>query len=158
MPHDAFREPGGSYAATVTSDRLPATIATRVVEVVRPDRSVAALRSDVDHVRAIAAQPATRQLRRFVFMWFRVFVLDIKGSKRERVDVRIPIPIPVVGGLFPRGLTRQKALQALAIAESSDDPAAAVSDFLDSVMGFEFVRVDGHKGPDRRELVVVGFD
>jgi len=116
------------------------------------------MRADVDHIRALAAQPASRALRRFIFVWFRVFVLDIKGPKREKVNVRIPIPLPIVGGLFPHGLTRQKALQALAVAESSDDPATAVADYLDSVMGFEFVRVEDRKGPDRRELVVVGFD
>lgn len=155
MPCDAFPD---TYAACVSSERLPAPIGTRVVEVTRRDRSVAGLRSDIDHIRAIAEQPASRAVRRFVFMWFRVFVLDIKGSKREKVNIRIPIPIPVIGALFPLGLTRQKALQALALAESSEDPATAVSDFLDSVMGFEFVRVEDRKGPDRREVVVVGFD
>ena len=155
MPDEAF---AATYAPGVSSERLPAPIATRVVEVVPRDGSMAELRSAVDNVRALAEQPPTRQLRRFVFLWFRVFVLDIKGGKRERVDVRIPIPIPVIGGLFPPGLTRQKALKALSIAGSSDDPATAVSDYLDSVMGFEFVRVEERKGPDRRELVVVGFD
>ena len=158
MPCDAFDALAGTYAARVSSERLPAPIATRVVEVVSRDRSVAAMRSDVDHIRAIAEQPASRALRRFVFVWFRVFVLDIKGPKREKVNVRIPIPLPVVGALFPHRLTRQKALQTLAIAEASEDPATAVADYLDSVMGFEFVRVEDRKGPDRRELVVVGFD
>ena len=142
----------------VSSERLPAPIAGRVIEVVPRDRSIAGMRTSVDHVRALAQPPAAKQLRRFVFVWFRVFVLDIKGTKRERVDVRIPIPLPIVGGLFQPGLSRQKALKAIALAESSDDPATAVSDYLDSVMGFEFVRVDESKGPDRRELVVVGFD
>lgn len=155
MPCDAFV---ASYAAPVSSDRLPAPIASRVIEVIPRERSVAGIRAAVDDVRALAQPPATKQLRRFLFVWFRVFVLTIKGSKRERVDVRIPIPLPIVGGLFPLGLTRQKALKALALAESSDDPASAVSDYLDSVMGFEFVRVDERKGADRSELVVVGFD
>src|SRR6266581_2677044 len=146
VPCDAFV---AAYAARVTSERLPAPVATRVVEVVRRDRSAAGMRSDVDHIRAIAEQPASRALRRFVFVWFRVFVLDIKGPKREKVNVRIPIPLPIVGALFPHRLTRQKALAAL---------ATAVADYLDSVMGFEFVRVEDRKGPDRRELVVVGFD
>ena len=146
------------YAAAVSSDRLPAPIATRVIEVVPRDRSVASLREAVDDVRALAQQPATKQLRRFVFVWFRVFVLSVKNSKRERVDVRIPIPLPIIGGLFPLSLSRQKALKALALAESSDDPAGAVSDYLDSVMGLEFVRVDERKGAEKRELVVIGFD
>jgi len=156
VPCDAFF---ASYAPPVSSERLPAPIASRVIEVVPRERSVTGLRAAVDDVRALAQQPPTKQLRRFIFVWFRVFVLSIKGSKRERVDVRFPIPLPIVGGLFfPLGLTRQKALKALAVAESSDDPANAVSDYLDSVMGFEFVRVDERKGDDKRELVVVGFD
>jgi len=155
VPCEAF---AAAYAPRVTSERLPAPIATRVVEVVTRDRSVAGMRSDVDHIRTIAEQPASRAIRRFVFVWFRVFVLDIKGPKREKVNVRIPIPLPIVGALFPHRLTRQKALAALAVAESSEEPATAVADYLDSVMGFEFVRVEERKGPDRRELVVVGFD
>ena len=141
----------------MSSERLPAPVATRVVEVVRGERSVAGLRSDVDHIRAMAAPPPSRVLRRFLFMWFRVFVHETKHGKTQRVNVRIPIPIPIVGALFPYGLSRAKALSALAIAESADVPAEAVSDYLDSVMGFEFVRVDERKG-DHHQLVVVGFD
>jgi hypothetical protein len=144
--------------AHVSSERLPATVATRVIDVTRRDRSVAELRSDVDHIRAIAAAPPSRVVRRFMFLWFRVFVSEKKHGKAERVNVRIPIPIPLIGGLFPPGLSRAKALRALAIAESADDPATAMSDYLDSVMGFELVRVDERKGEDHRSLVVVGFD
>ena len=147
-----------AYAARVSSERLPVPVASRVVEVVGKDRSMAGLASDVDHIRSIAQQPPSRAVRRFVFVWFRVFVLDIKGPKREKVNVRIPIPLPLVGALFPLGLTRQKALHALSLARTSADPATEVSDYLESVMGFEFVRVEDRKGPERRELVVVGFD
>jgi hypothetical protein len=141
----------------VTSERLPAPIATRVVEVVSPGRSVERIRTEVESIRAIAGQPTSRLARRFVFLWFRVFVDERKHGKRERVNLRIPIPIPVIGTFFPLGLSRQKALKALALAEASDDPAMAVSDYLDSVMGFELVRVEEQKG-DRGSLVVVGFD
>lgn len=142
----------------MTGERLPAPIAARVVEVVQDRRSVAGLRSDVDNIRAIAAAPPTRFLRRVAFMWFRVFVHEVKHGKVERVNVRIPIPIPLVGVFLAPGLSRAKALAALALAESSDEPAQAVSDYLDSVMGFEFVRVDERKGDDNHQLVVVGFD
>lgn len=141
----------------MSTERLPATIAPRVVEVVPTGRSAAALRSDVDHIRALAAPAPSRVLRRFAFVWFRVFVRETKHNKTERVNVRIPIPIPLIGALFPLGLSRAKALGALALVETSDDPATAVSDYLDSVMGFELVRVDERKG-DHRQLVVVGFD
>ena len=152
---DAFR---ATYAADVSSERLPARVAPRVVEVVRPTRSVAELQREIDSVRTIAAQPASKWLRRVVFMWFRVYVHERKHGKDQRVNVRIPIPIPIVGALFPLGLARQKALKALAVIEESDDPTQAVTDYLDSVMGFEFVRVEEHKGPDKHQLVVVGFD
>jgi len=114
---------------------------------------------EIDAIRSIAAQPPTRVVRRFLFVWFRVFVHERKRSgKQERVNVRIPIPIPLVGAFLAPGLSRQRALQALAIAQDADDPAEAVSDYLDSVMGFELVRVEESKGPDHRSLVVVGFD
>lgn len=155
MTCDAFLDP---YAARVSSERLPARVATRVVEVVRPARSVAELSQAVDNVRALAPASPTRFARRFLFVWFRVFVRETKHHKVERVNVRIPIPIPLVGVLLPLGLSRAKALKAVALAETSDDPASDVSDFLDSVMGFEFVRVDERKGDDHHSLVVVGFD
>lgn len=87
-----------------------------------------------------------------------MFVRETKRGKVQRVTVRIPIPIPVVGALLPLGLSRTKALKAVAIAEASDDPAGELSDYLDSIMGFELVRVDERKGNDHRSLVVVGFD
>ena len=142
----------------MSSDRLPARIAPRVVEVVTPTRSVAAMRDEIESIRTIAAQPASKWLRRVVFMWFRVYVHEQKHGKHERVNVRIPIPIPILGALFPLGLSRQKALKAIAVIEESDDPTQAVSEYLDSVMGFEFVRVEEHKGPDNKSLVIVGFD
>lgn len=91
-------------------------------------------------------------------MWFRVFVRETKRGKVERVNVRIPIPIPVIGALMPLHLSRARALNAVALVGSADDPATEMSDYLESVMGFELVRVDERKGDDHRSLVVVGFD
>ena len=143
---------------SVSSERLPAPISARVVEVVRRERGVAELRHEVESVRALASPPPSRVVRRFVFLWFRVFVHETKHGKTERVNVKIPIPIPLVGALLWPGLSRAKALKAVALAQSSDDPATAVSDYLDSVMGFELVRVDERKSSDHHSLVVVGFD
>lgn len=147
-----------TYAAVVSGERLPVPVPARVVEVVRPDRSMEDLRVAVDNVRSLAPASPTRFARRVLFLWFRVFVRETKRDKVERVNVRIPIPIPVVGALLPLGLSRSKALKAVALAQSSDDPASEVSDYIDSVMGFELVRVDERKGENHRSLVVVGFD
>lgn len=142
----------------MSSEHLPVQVGTRVVEVVRPTRSMTELQREIDSVRSIAAQPATKIVRRFLFFWLRVFVHEEKRGKHERVNVRIPIPIPLIGALLAPGLSRQRALKALAIAQNADEPAEAVSDYLDSVMGFELVRVEESKGPDHHSLVVVGFD
>ena len=142
----------------MSDERYPATIKPRAIDVVRQDRSVETMARDIENIRRLAAAPPSRVLRRFAFMWFRVFVRETKWGKTERVNVRIPIPIPIIGGLFPPGLSRAKALRALALAQQSDDPASAVSDYLDSTMGFEFVRVEERKSADRHSLVVVGFD
>lgn len=142
----------------MTAERLPATTSARVVSVVSTPRSVAELGSAVETVRALAAVPPARIARRFLFLWFRVFVRESKRSKVERVNVRIPIPIPIVGALMPLRLSRARALNAVALVGSSDDPASELGDYLESVMGFELVRVDERKGEDHRSLVVVGFD
>ena len=142
----------------MSDERYPAPIKPRAIDVGRQDRSVETMARDIENIRRLAAAPPSRVLRRFAFMWFRVFVRETKWGKTERVNVRIPIPIPIIGGLFPPGLSRAKALRALALAQQSDDPASAVSDYLDSTMGFEFVRVEERKSADHHSLVVVGFD
>ena len=153
--HDAF---GRTYARAVSSERLPVPAAARAVEAVRRDRSIDGIASAIESLRRIAATPPSRIVRRFIFVWLRVYVRETKHGKAERVNVKIPIPLPLIGGLIPPGLSRTKALRALAIAQASDDAATALSDYLDSVMGFELVRVDERKGPDQQSLVVIGFD
>lgn len=86
-----------------------------------------------------------------------MFVYERKDSgKEQRVDVRIPIPIPLVGALFPRMIGWRHALAALAAGRDGRD-TQGMRTYLDSVMGFEFVRVEEQK-PGKYELVVVGFD
>ncbi len=113
-----------------------------------------------DQVRAVQEMTTidlSRWVRRFLFLWFRVFVYERKDSgKEQRVDVRIPIPIPLVGVLFPRMIGWRHALAALAAGRDARD-AQGMRTYLDSVMGFEFVRVEEQK-PGKYELVVVGFD
>ena len=152
---DAFRH---SYARRVTEERYPARVTARSVDVVQEDRSVERMAREIEGIRSIAAAPPSRVLRRFAFMWFRVFVRETKYGKTERVNVKFPIPIPIIGGLFPPRLSRTKALRALALAQQAEDPASSVSDYLDSVMGFELVRVEERKSAEHHSLVVVGFD
>jgi hypothetical protein len=115
----------------------------------------------VNEIRAVremtAAGPST-YARRLLFLWFRMFVMQQKdGRKAQRVNMRIPVPIPLVGLLFPRSVGWQQALTAIAAAGDAERPALAMRDALDSVMAFEFMRIEQEK-PGKRQLVVVGFD
>jgi len=115
----------------------------------------------VDEVRAIqglTSVDASRFARRLLFLWFRVYVRSRRdGRREERVDVRIPIPLPLVGALFPRSIGWRQALAALTAARESQDPTATMRTELDSVMAVELVRVENDRR-DKHELVVVGFD
>ena len=85
-------------------------------------------------------------------------VRSTKRGKVERVTVAIPIPIPLVGIMFPGRLNWNQALQVAALA---DDPERAqdVGQYLESCMGLELVRVEqDHPERQHHELVVVGLD
>ena len=142
----------------VSSERLPAPIAPRVVQVPRRDRSVTELHADVERIRHLATVPPARVLRRVVFMWFRIYVHEQKHDKHSRVNIRIPIPLPVLGVLFPHSISRRRALSALAVADAAPDAAEALADYLDSAMGIELIRVDDRKSADVGSLVVIGLD
>lgn len=117
-----------------------------------------AVADEVRAIRDMTSIDLSRFSRRLLFLWFRVFVLEEKeGRKTSRVDVRIPIPIPLVGALFPRSIAWRHALGAIAAARAADQPTDALRTYLGSVMGFELVRVEEEKH-GKRELVVVGFD
>ena len=124
-------------------------------------RDVAALAAQAHALRTTFARPVATRARRLLWFWFRVHVRETKNGRQERVNVRIPIPIPIIGALLPLRMSAVQALRALALADAapSGDAAAALATYVESVRGFEFVRVEEDQ-PDRgrRSLVVIGFD
>ena len=123
-----------------------------------PAAGAGTLLAEVEQVRASTAATPARSLRRLLFFWFRVYVRSSKRGKAEHVNVAIPIPIPLVGLLFPGRLSWTQALQ---VATMAADPAAVpdIGPYLESCMGLELVRVEqDHPDRDYRELVVVGLD
>jgi hypothetical protein len=113
------------------------------------------LGDSVRDLQELSAIPIASSLRRVLFVWLRIYVKETKRGKSERVNIKIPLPIPVLGATFARRLSFQKAAQVAAQAERGQD----VSELLDSTMGFEFVRVeDEHPERDKRTLVVIGLD
>jgi hypothetical protein len=72
--------------------------------------------------------------RRALFSWLRIFVHN--PGDGERVNLRIPIPIPLVGLLLPSQPPVNQALR------------------LRNMMAIEFIRVEEDDG----ELVIIGLD
>ena len=124
-------------------------------------RDVAALAEQAQALRTAFARSVGTRTRRLLWIWFRVYVRETKHDRNERVNVRIPIPIPIIGALLPGRMSGVQALNALSRADGAPagEGATALATYVESVMGFEFVRVEeDHPERGRRSLVVIGFD
>lgn len=125
-----------------------------------PTPAPAELAVQVREIRALSGQPAGTLMRRLLFLWLRVFVHETKANgKVERVNLRLPIPVPLVGALLRRSMPSAQALRAAVVATESEDGRAALGRYLESWMGFELIRVESHDAATRKsELVVIGLD
>lgn len=127
-------------------------------DVITAADQVPAIVGEVRALQDLTAIEPSRFVRRLLFLWFRVFVRSRRdGRREERVDIRIPIPLPLVGALFPRSVGWRHALAAISAARESADPTATMRAHLESVMAVELVRVENERR-DKHELVVIGFD
>lgn len=140
------------------SQRQPVPYARGNIEIVNeephPDRIIN-LGDQVQELQSLSTIPIGSTLRRLLFVWLRIYVNEKKRGKSERVNIKIPLPIPIIGATFARQLSFQKAAQLAAQARRGED----VSELLDSTMGFEFIRVeDDHSERGKSTLVVIGLD
>ena len=120
-------------------------------EVWQPKASSNEMLMQVDTVRAMAKAAPVKIGRRALFSWLRIFVHN--PGDGERVNLRIPIPIPLVGLLLPSQPPMNQALRLRNMMVESDDPAKTLETYLDSLMAVEFIRVE-----DDGELVIIGLD
>ncbi len=120
-------------------------------EVWQAKASGSELMVQVETVQSLARATPVKIGRRALFSWLRIFVHDPR--KGERVNLRIPIPIPLVGLLLPTQPPVNQALRLRNLMVTSDDPAQTLETYLDSLMAVEFIRVQ-----DDDELVVIGLD
>lgn len=118
------------------------------------------LARDIEVLQVASARPASTVLRRLLFVWLRIYVNERKaGGSWERVDLRLPIPIPLLGALLRRRMGSGAALQALARIEQSGDTGAALARQVDAFTGFELIRVEeSHPEKGKASLVVIGID
>jgi hypothetical protein len=120
-------------------------------DVWQPDASSKEMMVQVETVQSLAKAAPVKIGRRALFSWLRIFVHH--PGDGERVNLRIPIPIPLVGLLLPSQPPVNQALRLRNMMVASDDPAKTLETYLDSMMAVEFIRVE-----DDGELVIIGLD
>ena len=116
-----------------------------------PNVTNSELMVQVETVQALAKAAPAKIGRRALFSWLRIYVNH--PGDGERVNLRIPIPIPLVGLLLPQQPPVNQALRLRNMMVKSDDPAKTLETYMDSMMAVEFVRVE-----DDDELVIIGMD
>lgn len=114
------------------------------------------LGAEAKQIQELSTVPAMRTLRRWLFVWFRVYVNETKHGKSQKVNVAIPLPIPIIGATFARQLSFQRAAR---LANQARRGEIDLDEAIESTMGLEIVRVHEEQ-PERgkSQLVVVGLD
>ena len=94
--------------------------------------------------------------RRVLFFWFRIDKYENRSIEKSSVlDLRIPIPVPLVGALFRPGLSWSQAFRFI---EQSRRPQGVPPErYLESCMPLEFLRLYEDRN-GKEELLVIGFD
>ncbi|WP_420627227.1 hypothetical protein [Candidatus Leptofilum sp.] len=127
------------------------TVLPQEKEVWQPTNDSKEMITQVETVRSLAKAAPVKIGRRALFSWLRIFVHH--PGDGERVNLRIPIPIPLVGLLLPSQPPVNQALRLRNMMAESDNPAKTLETYMDSLMAVEFVRVE-----DDDELVIIGLD
>lgn len=124
-------------------------VVTQRHEVVLDQPQSRSLTDEVYQIRDLTEAPSGKVFRRFLWVWLRIYV----NNPKEKVNIRIPLPIPFLGALLPRQLYLDRALILRELMQHSTNPAQTMKEYLDSTMAVEFVRVE-----DGNELVIIGLD
>lgn len=140
------------------AQRQPIPYTRPQIEIVQEDarsERIIHLGDQVKTLQQLSTISVGSTLRRLLFVWLRIYVNETKRGKTERVNVKIPLPIPFIGAAFARQLSFHRAAKLAAQQQRGQD----VSEILDSTMGFEFVRVeDDQSERGKKTLVVIGLD
>lgn len=131
----------------------------REVEVIQAEPASARIINigeEAKQIQELSKVPPMRMLRRWLFVWLRVYVNETKHGKSQKVNVSIPLPIPVLGATFARQLSFQRAAR---LANQARRGEIDLDEAIESTMGLELVRVhEEHPERGKSELVVVGLD
>jgi len=117
-----------------------------------------AFAQQIQAIQSVSERPRATTWRRAFLLWLRIYQWEkIKdGSKAKRLDLRIPIPVPILGVFLRRRLTWEQALHLLhALRRSS--ATEMFEPYLDGCMALEVLRIEEEKN-DKQELLVIGLD
>lgn len=111
---------------------------------------------DAKEIQQMSAASPLRSLRRLLFVWLRIYVNETRHGKSQKVDISIPIPIPLIGATFTRELSFARAAR---LANQARRGEINLDEAIESTMGLEIVRVHEEQ-PERgkSQLVVIGLD
>lgn len=124
----------------------------------RPTRTVNNVQQDAKTLQEMSTASNGRTVRRLLFVWLRIFSYETKWGKAQKVNVGIPIPIPLIGALFGRQISWEQATHLAADPDVANDPEFYDA-YLSSCMSLEFVRFqEYHPERGKKQLVVIGFD
>ncbi len=107
--------------------------------------------AEIRQIQVITEAPKSKVMRRALLFWLRIYVHD--RSDNTRVNLHIPIPIPLLGTLMSRHLSPSRALMLHNLLQESANPTETMREYLESAMAIEFIRVE-----DEDTTVVIGFD
>jgi hypothetical protein len=144
-------------------ERLPVPYkesTVRAVEIVNdapPMRSLAVVQAQIKQIQDVTATRPTSLLRRLVFVWLRIYVDETKRGQTTKVNLAIPLPIPLIGALLKRHLTWNQAAQVVDLAQDDAANYQAIESLIESCMGLELIRVEEEK-THKKTTVVMGLD
>jgi len=90
-------------------------------ELIKQQNSSGALPSILNISTALSSRPIyspATVMRRGIFVWLKIFVHDYK--KNEVVNLKIPLPIPLIGLLFRRTMSSKHALKLAGILKQHE--------------------------------------
>ena len=138
--------------------RIPVAVAVRSSDAVAETRhgGQEGLPEIVRQVQEGSRQPNSTFWRRVLFFWLRIYKYECMASEKSSVlDLRIPIPLPLIGAIFQQKLSWSQAFQF--IEQSRRPDGIPPERFLESCMPLEFLRLYEGKN-EKEELLVIGLD
>ena len=115
------------------------------------------LQTQVRRLQEVTARPPSALLRRLLLFWLRIYVYEDNAGKTSQVNLRVPVPLPIIGAFFRRHLTWDQAVRIVTLSQQEPNGGDQVSAYLGSCMALEFIRVEESK-PGKKAIVVIGLD